>query len=92
MITGIVTVEGVVEDGAGAKADTRDREREREEEGERSVTYLHVIGRESDSITRSNRRSFPLKCAFFFISVTLIFYLSPPLCHASSRSLNIHIP
>lgn len=28
MITGIVTVEGVVEDGAGAKADTRDRERE----------------------------------------------------------------
>lgn len=53
-------------------------EREGEEEGERSVTYLHVIGRESDSITRSNRRSFPLKCAFFFISVTLIFYLSPP--------------
>lgn len=91
MITGIVTVEGVVEDGAGAKADTRDRERGKGE-GERSVTYLHVIGRESDSITRSNRRSFPLKCAFFFISVTLIFYLSPPLCHASSRSLNIHIP
>lgn len=83
-ITGIVTMEP-------EQRRILDRE-EGERERERSVTYLHVIGRESDSITRSNRRSFlPLKCAR---RQRLLFrshlFSTSSICHASSRSLNIH--